>query len=57
MEYQVERHTTLRDANFAVGYELADVAGNWHALTQAQLDSLAAKTALAEALYTALSTP
>lgn len=57
MAYQVERHSTLRDANFPVGYELADVAGVWHPLTQADLDALAASAALAEAHYTALTTP
>ena len=56
MAYQLERHKTLRDADFPVGYTLSDVAGKRHALTQEHKDALITATARAEALYIALST-
>lgn len=57
MAYQVERHQTLNNADFPIGYKLSDSAGTWHALTQAHKDALITATAKAETLYTALTTP
>ena len=57
MDYQVKRHQTLRDADFAVGHILTDIAGNRHPLTQDEKDKLTASTAQAEAHFTALTTP
>lgn len=57
MAYQVGRQTTLRDAEFQVGYQLADVAGTWHSLTQEQVDAFTVLATTAEAHYAALTGP
>ncbi|KKN15017.1 hypothetical protein LCGC14_0990190 [marine sediment metagenome] len=57
MGYQANRLKTLKDADFAIGYELSDVAGAWHPLTQQNKDAIISGAAAAEAFYTALTTP
>jgi hypothetical protein len=57
MGYQANRLQTLKDADFAIGYELSDVAGVWHPLTQQNKDYIISGAETAEAFYTALTTP
>ena len=57
MGFQAKRLKTLKDADFAIGYELSDVAGVWHPLTQVNKDYIISEAATAEAFYTALTTP
>ena len=57
MGFQANRLKTLKEADFAIGYELSDVAGVWHPLTQPNKDAIISGAAAAEAFYTALTTP